>query len=137
MGGSGSAVSAKTAGPGHRVGAGTYLGFLPHTTPMGSLGPFEIIAILLVVLLLFGAKRIPEIARGLGKGIREFKDATNEIKQELNVDPPRQQAPRQIHQSPQSSAPPAQAQPSQPVATEAAAPPPPAPESPADPQSQA
>jgi sec-independent protein translocase protein TatA len=103
---------------------------------MGSLGPFEIIAILLVVLLLFGAKRIPEIARGLGKGIREFKDATNEIKQELNVDPPRQQPPRQIHQSPQP-APPAQAQPSQPVATEASAPPPPAPESPADPQSQA
>ena len=87
---------------------------------MGSLGPFEIILILLVVLLLFGAKRIPEIARGLGKGIREFKDATNEIKQELTVDPPRRP------QIPQ--APPAQTQPSQPVATETVAPPmPPAP----------
>lgn len=102
---------------------------------MGSLGPFEIIAILLVVLLLFGAKRIPEIARGLGKGIREFKDATNEIKQELNVDPPRQQSPRQIHQAPQQQAPPAQAQPSQPVASETPAPPNPAPESPANPPS--
>ena len=35
---------------------------------MGSLGPFELILIFLVVLLVFGAKRIPEIARGLGKG---------------------------------------------------------------------
>ena len=86
---------------------------------MGGLGPFEILLILLVVLLLFGAKRIPEIARGLGKGIREFKDATNEIKQELTVDPPRTQIPQ---------APPAQAQPSQPATTQVAAPPtPPAP----------
>ncbi len=40
---------------------------------MGKLGPEEIILILLVVLLLFGAKRIPEIGASLGKGIREFK----------------------------------------------------------------
>ena len=53
---------------------------------MGSLGPFEIILIFLVILLVFGAKRIPEIARGLGKGIREFKQATTEIKNELTVD---------------------------------------------------
>lgn len=53
---------------------------------MGSLGPFEIILIFLVILLVFGAKRIPEIARGLGKGIREFKSATTEIKNELTVD---------------------------------------------------
>ena len=78
-------------------------------------GPLEIIVILIVVLLLFGAKRIPEIARGLGKGIREFKDATNDIKQELTVEPPRPQ----IQPPP---APPVQAQPSQPVATELAAP---------------
>ena len=44
----------------------------------GSLGMPEILLILLVVLILFGAKRIPELARGLGKGIREFKDATSE-----------------------------------------------------------
>ena len=36
-------------------------------------GPFEILVILLVVLLLFGAKRLPEIGRALGEGIREFK----------------------------------------------------------------
>ncbi len=53
---------------------------------MGNLGPFEILLIFLVILLVFGAKRIPEIARGLGKGIREFKAATSELKNELTVD---------------------------------------------------
>jgi sec-independent protein translocase protein TatA len=53
---------------------------------MGSLGPLEIALIFLVILLVFGAKRIPEIARGLGKGIREFKTATREIQNEFNVD---------------------------------------------------
>ena len=53
---------------------------------MGSFGPLEIILIFLVVLLIFGAKRIPEIARGIGKGIREFKDATSEISQELEAE---------------------------------------------------
>ena len=57
---------------------------------MGSLGPWELLLIFLAVLLIFGAKRIPEIARGLGKGIREFKDATSDIKRELDVnEPPR------------------------------------------------
>ena len=50
---------------------------------LGDLGTGEIMIILLVVLLLFGAKRIPELARGMGKGIREFKDATREIKTEV------------------------------------------------------
>jgi len=53
---------------------------------MGSLGPLEIALIFLVILLVFGAKRIPEIARGLGKGIREFKQATREIQNEFTVD---------------------------------------------------
>ena len=44
----------------------------------------EIFVILLVVLLLFGANKIPEIARGLGKGMREFKKATDDIKREMN-----------------------------------------------------
>ena len=39
--------------------------------------------ILVVILLLFGAKRIPELARGLGRGIREFKDAANEVTHEI------------------------------------------------------
>jgi len=55
---------------------------------MGSLGPFELVLIFLAILLIFGAKRIPEIARGLGKGIKEFKSATSEISKELNVNEP-------------------------------------------------
>jgi sec-independent protein translocase protein TatA len=51
---------------------------------LGGLGGWEVLLILFVVLLLFGAKKIPELARGLGRGIREFKDATNEIKNEVN-----------------------------------------------------
>ena len=46
-------------------------------------GGGEIIVVLLVVLLFFGSKKIPELARGLGKGIREFKDASREIKREI------------------------------------------------------
>ena len=42
---------------------------------MFGLGHFELIAILFVIILVFGGKKIPEIAKGLGKGIREFKDA--------------------------------------------------------------
>ena len=55
----------------------TTLGFL-HNIGGGSL-----ILIILVILLLFGAKRIPELARGLGRGIREFKDATKDIQNDL------------------------------------------------------
>ena len=51
-----------------------------------NMGPLELIIIFLVILMLFGAKRIPEIARGVGKGIREFKSATSEISRELTID---------------------------------------------------
>ncbi|MCE3296725.1 MAG: twin-arginine translocase TatA/TatE family subunit [Crocinitomicaceae bacterium] len=43
---------------------------------LGALGPTEIILILAIVLLLFGGKKIPELMKGLGKGVREFKDAS-------------------------------------------------------------
>lgn len=49
----------------------------------GMPGGWELMVIILVIILLFGAKKIPELARGLGKGIREFKDATKEIKDEI------------------------------------------------------
>lgn len=45
---------------------------------MGGLGAPEIILILLVVLLLFGGRKIPELMKGLGKGVKEFKDASSE-----------------------------------------------------------
>lgn len=51
---------------------------------IGSMGGWEIFLIIMVVLLLFGAKKIPELARGMGQGIREFKDATKEIKHNLD-----------------------------------------------------
>ena len=44
----------------------------------------EIFVILIIIVLLFGSKKIPELARGLGKGIRELKDASNEIKHEIH-----------------------------------------------------
>ncbi len=50
---------------------------------IGGLGGWEILVILMVILLFFGANKIPEIARGMGKGLREFKDATKEIKDEI------------------------------------------------------
>lgn len=46
-------------------------------------GP-EVFIIILIVVMLFGADKIPEIARGLGKGMRQVKDATNDIKREIN-----------------------------------------------------
>jgi len=52
----------------------------------GNLSSGELILIFAVVLLLFGAKRIPELAKGLGKGIREFKDASSGIKREIEKD---------------------------------------------------
>jgi sec-independent protein translocase protein TatA len=44
----------------------------------------EIMVVLLIVVMLFGADKLPEIARGLGKGMRQIKDATNDIKREIN-----------------------------------------------------
>lgn len=51
---------------------------------MFGLGAGEIFVILFVILLFFGSKKIPELARGLGKGIREFKDAANNVQKEIN-----------------------------------------------------
>lgn len=53
---------------------------------MGPLGFTEIAIILVIVLLLFGGKKIPELMRGLGKGIREFSDAKNTVPKEVNKD---------------------------------------------------
>jgi sec-independent protein translocase protein TatA len=53
----------------------------------GGLGMGELVVIFMVVLLLFGAKRLPEIGSSLGKGIREFKGSLKEIEGELKVPP--------------------------------------------------
>jgi sec-independent protein translocase protein TatA len=49
---------------------------------MGSIGLREILLLVLVILILFGAKRIPELARGMGRGIREFKDGMRDTGRE-------------------------------------------------------
>ena len=53
----------------------------------GNLGSSEIIIIALVILLLFGGKKIPELMRGLGKGVSQFKKGMNDIEQEINAEP--------------------------------------------------
>jgi sec-independent protein translocase protein TatA len=52
---------------------------------LGGLGGWEVILILAIVLLLFGAKRLPEIARSLGRSLKEFKKGTKEIKDEFDI----------------------------------------------------
>jgi sec-independent protein translocase protein TatA len=80
----------------------------------GMLGGWEIVLILTVILILFGAKKLPELARGLGTGIREFKKATREVTEELNtalddthyspppprVEPPQESAPKPVEHHP-------------------------------------
>lgn len=54
---------------------------------LGSLGSQEIIIIALVILLLFGGKKIPELMRGLGKGVSQFKKGMNDIEEQINAEP--------------------------------------------------
>jgi sec-independent protein translocase protein TatA len=53
---------------------------------MGNLGATEIILIVAVILIFFGARKIPELAQGLGKGLREFRKATREIEDDITDD---------------------------------------------------
>ncbi|MCF0160944.1 MAG: twin-arginine translocase TatA/TatE family subunit [Bacteroidaceae bacterium] len=53
----------------------------------GNLGGGEIFIIALVVLLLFGGKKIPELMKGLGKGVKSFKDGMNDIEEQINAEP--------------------------------------------------
>ena len=72
---------------------------------LGVIGGQEIIVILLIVLILFGGKKIPELMKGLGKGVKEYKKAMNGIEDEVNslsgdvsnqttTQEPRQETPR-------------------------------------------
>ncbi|RPI00842.1 MAG: twin-arginine translocase TatA/TatE family subunit [Calditrichaeota bacterium] len=51
-----------------------------------AVGMSEMLVILLVVLLLFGSKRLPELARGIGKSMREIKKAANDVRREIDID---------------------------------------------------
>ncbi len=51
----------------------------------GNLGATEIILIVLAILILFGAKKIPELAQGVGKGMREFKKAMREVEEDIKI----------------------------------------------------
>ncbi|GAA4036518.1 hypothetical protein GCM10022409_21790 [Hymenobacter glaciei] len=55
----------------------------PFVLFLGDIGGSELMLIMVVILIFFGANKIPELARGLGKGIREFKDASTEIRREF------------------------------------------------------
>ena len=48
------------------------------------IGHWEIIAIVLVILLIFGGKKIPELMKGLGKGVKSFKEGVNEVEKEID-----------------------------------------------------
>ena len=54
------------------------------TILLGIVGPWQIVLIVLVVLLMFGGKKIPELMKGLGKGISEFKKGKNDIEKDLD-----------------------------------------------------
>lgn len=54
-----------------------------HLLFLGNLGPTEIILIAFLVLLLFGGRKIPELMRGLGRGVREFNDAKSNVRKEI------------------------------------------------------
>lgn len=59
-----------------------------HLLFFGNLGAGEIIVIALIVLLLFGGKKIPELMKGIGKGVRSFKEGMNNIEKDIeNPDP--------------------------------------------------
>ena len=52
---------------------------------IGNLGMGELIIILIIILLLFGAKKIPDLMKGLGRGVRSFKEGMNELKNDIEA----------------------------------------------------
>ena len=57
-------------------------------------GPWEIVLIVLVVVLIFGGKKIPELMKGVGKGVKSFKEGMNEIEDQVNQADPAKPAPK-------------------------------------------
>ena len=54
------------------------------TLALGVISPWQVVIIALVILLLFGGKKIPELMKGLGKGVKSFKEGMNEIEDQIN-----------------------------------------------------
>ena len=65
-----------------------------HLLFLGNLGAGEILLIALIVLLLFGGKKIPELMKGLGKGVRSFKVGMNNIEKDINSPEENREAPK-------------------------------------------
>ncbi len=59
---------------------------IAYIMPLGVIGPQQLILIAIIVLILFGGKKIPELMGGIGKGIKEFKNATSDENPEKNSD---------------------------------------------------
>ena len=76
---------------------------------MFGIGPMELVVIVVVALLIFGPQRLPELARNLGKGLAEFRRASNELRQTLALDDLQNKLRKTIHQ-PGNPAPPRPAQ---------------------------
>ena len=70
-----------------------------------SLGPMEIFVVVFIILLLFGAKKLPELARGMGKAMKEFKKATKDVEDDIRSameEEPEPPAPRRENKSVQT-----------------------------------
>lgn len=75
-----------------------------YTLAFANIGPWQIILIVFIVLLLFGAKKLPELFRGLGQGVKEFKKATRDIEDDIRSaveDEPRATAKKKPADEPQ------------------------------------
>ena len=59
--------------------------------PLGVLGPWQVVIIVVAILILFGANKIPEFMKGLGKGVKSFKEGMNEVEKEVKADPKKEE----------------------------------------------
>lgn len=52
--------------------------------PLGVIGPWQVVILALLIILLFGGKKIPELMKGIGKGVKSFKEGMNEVEDQIN-----------------------------------------------------
>lgn len=67
---------------------------IPTFLPLGFIGTWELVMIVLVVLLLFGGRKIPELMRGLGKGVKEFKNGMDEVEKTIKDTDRKEETPK-------------------------------------------